>query len=55
MNLGESELAWVAIETARRLDPISVSTLTWVIRQATEHDKAEMAEKAIALENHEDY
>lgn len=49
MDLGREVQAWEALETARRLDPISVSTLDWVIRQATEHDRPEMADEAMRV------
>jgi tetratricopeptide (TPR) repeat protein len=45
-ELGELERAWAALEMAQKLDPISVSTLAWVIRQATENDKPAMVEEA---------
>ncbi len=49
MDLGRSSQAWEAIETARKLDPISVSTLSWVIHQATEHGQPEMADDAMRV------
>jgi len=49
MNLGRSEQAWEALETARKLDPISVSTLSWVIHRATEQDRPEMADDAMQV------
>jgi len=49
MDLGRSSEAWEALETARRLDPISVSTLSWVIWQATNHGRPEMADGAMRV------
>jgi len=49
MDLGRSAQAWDALETARKLDPISVPTLSWVVVQATEHDRPEMAEDAMRV------
>ena len=49
LDLGRSKQAWEALETARKLDPISVSTLTWVISQATKHDRPDMAEDAMRV------
>jgi tetratricopeptide (TPR) repeat protein len=49
MDLGRSSQAWEALETARKLDPISVSTLTTVIREAAEHDQPEMADDAMRV------
>ena len=48
-HLGHSEQAWEALETARRLDPISVSTLSWVIEEATEQGQAETAANAMRV------
>ena len=47
MDLGRSAEAWEALETARKLDPISVSTLTRVVREAEEHGRPEMADDAM--------
>ena len=49
MALGQSDKAWEALEAARKLDPISVSTLGWVIAQATESDRPEMAADAMQV------
>ena len=49
IDLGRTEQAWAALETARKLDPISVPTLSWVIREATEHDKPEIADDAMRV------
>jgi TolB-like protein/tetratricopeptide (TPR) repeat protein len=49
MDLGQTELAWEALETARQLDPISVSTLRWVIQQATDHGQPETADDAMRV------
>jgi TolB-like protein/Flp pilus assembly protein TadD len=49
MRLGRSARAWEALEIARKLDPISVSTLSWVVRQATEHDQSEVADDAMRV------
>ena len=49
MDLGRSSQSWDALETARKLDPISVSTLSWVIRQATEYDQPETADGAMQV------
>lgn len=49
MQLGQSDRAWEALETARKLDPISISTLTWVIEQATEHEKTGMADESMQV------
>ena len=49
MRLGQSSRAWEALEVARKLDPISVSTLSWVVRQATEHGQPEIADDAMRM------
>jgi TolB-like protein len=49
MDLGRTSQAWDALETARKLDPISVSTLSWVITQATDHGQPEIAEDAMRI------
>ena len=49
MDLGRSSQAWEALETARKLDPISVSTLVSVIREATEHGRPDMADDAMRV------
>jgi TolB-like protein/tetratricopeptide (TPR) repeat protein len=49
MDLGRSSQALEALEIARKLDPISVSTLAWVIRQATDHDQPEIADDAMRI------
>ena len=49
MDLGRTSQAWEALEVARKLDPISVSTLSWVIRQATEHNQPDMADDAMRV------
>jgi TolB-like protein len=49
MRLGRSARAWEALEIARKLDPISVSTLSWVVRQATEHDQPKVADDAMRM------
>jgi TolB-like protein/tetratricopeptide (TPR) repeat protein len=49
MDLGRSSQAWEALEIARKLDPISVSTLNWVIRQATDHDEPDIADDAMRV------
>jgi len=49
MDLGQTSRAWEALETARKLDPISVSTLSWVVEQATEHDRPGMADDAMRI------
>jgi TolB-like protein len=49
MDLGRETLAWEALETARRLDPISTSTLEWVITQAAKHDRPAMADEAMRV------
>jgi TolB-like protein/lipoprotein NlpI len=49
MDLGRSSQAWEALETARKLDPISVSTLNWVITQATDHGQPEIADDAMRV------
>jgi TolB-like protein/Flp pilus assembly protein TadD len=49
MDLGRSSQAWDALETARKLDPISVSTLSWVITQATDHGQPEIADDAMRI------
>ena len=48
-NLGRTSQAWEALETARKLDPISVSTLSWVITVATEHNQPEAADDAMRV------
>lgn len=47
MKLGQSSQGWEALEIARRLDPISVSTLSWIVRQATEYGQADIAADAM--------
>jgi len=49
MDLGRSSQAWEALETARKLDPISVSTLSWVIHEATEHGQPEIGDDAMRV------
>lgn len=49
IELGRSEQGWEALETARKLDPISPSTLSWVIRQATKNDQQQMADEAMLV------
>ncbi|MEJ2129770.1 MAG: tetratricopeptide repeat protein [Woeseiaceae bacterium] len=49
MHLGQTDKAWQALETALKLDPISVSTLTWVIDEATDHGRSAMADDAIQV------
>jgi len=49
MDLGRSSQGWEALETARRLDPISVSTLSWVAEEATEHGQPEIADDAMRV------
>jgi TolB-like protein/Flp pilus assembly protein TadD len=49
MDLGRSSQAWEALETARKLDPISVSTLAQVVREATEHGQPDMAGDAMRV------
>jgi TolB-like protein/tetratricopeptide (TPR) repeat protein len=49
MDLGRSSQAWEALETARKLDPISVSTLAQVVREATEHGQPDMADDAMRV------
>ena len=49
MDLERSTQAWEALETARKLDPISVSTLSWVVRQASEHGQPEIADDAMRV------
>ena len=48
-DLNQLDRSWDALETARKLDPISVTTLNWVIRQATERDEPEMADEAMRV------
>jgi len=49
MDLGREDQAWEALEIARKLDPISVPTLSWVIREAMEHNQPEMADDAMRV------
>lgn len=49
MQIGETALGWEALETARRLDPISVSTLSWAVTQATEYGNEELADESMGL------
>jgi TolB-like protein len=49
MALGRATQAWEALETARKLDPISVSTLSSVISRATELDRPEVADDAMRV------
>ena len=49
MRLGRTSQAWDALEAARKLDPISVSTLNWAITQATNHDQPEIADDAMRI------
>jgi TolB-like protein len=46
---GQEDQAWEALEMARKLDPISVSTLSWVVRQANDKNKPEMAAEAMRV------
>jgi TolB-like protein len=45
----QEDRAWEALEMAQKLDPISVSTLSWVVRQANDRDKPEMAAEAMRV------
>ena len=47
LTLGRTSQSWEALETARRLDPISIPTLQWVARQATLHGREQMADDAM--------
>ncbi len=49
METGQDERAWEALEMAQKLDPIAVSTLSWIIRQADDNDKPEMANEAMRI------
>lgn len=46
---GDDERSWQALETARKLDPISPGTLSWVFRKAMDDDRAEMADDALQM------
>ena len=47
LALGRKSQSWEALETARKLDPISIPTLQWVARQATLHGREQMADDAM--------
>ena len=49
LALGRTSESWEALETARKLDPISVPTLQWVVRQATVHGREQMADDAMQV------
>ena len=49
MRLGRTSQAWDALEAARKLDPISVSTLNWAITQATNYGQPEIADDAMRI------
>ena len=47
LALGRTAESWEALETARKLDPISIPTLQWVARQATLLGREQMADDAM--------
>jgi tetratricopeptide (TPR) repeat protein len=49
MSLGRTSEALEALETARKLDPISVPTLRLVISRATEHGEQDIADDAMRV------
>jgi TolB-like protein/Tfp pilus assembly protein PilF len=49
LQLGRTSQAREALETARKLDPISVPTLSWVVRQARLLDQPEVAEESMRV------
>ena len=49
LTLGRTSQSWEALETARKLDPISIPTLQWVARQATVQGREQMAKDAMKV------
>ncbi len=49
MDVGLTEPGWDALETARRLDPLSVSTLSWVFEEASVRGEQQMADEALSV------
>ena len=49
LNTGDKDGAMEALQMARKLDPISITTLAWAFRQAVDNDEQVVADEALRV------